>query len=83
MIPQSYNYSHDLCLNNFLQLWLIGNQRYQVTLFRYTNWDDDMFRFIIQKKLLQDMKYLMRPFKQAAEAVGIWTKYDWDMNRVN
>ena len=31
MLPQSYEFSHGFCLNNFLQVWLIGNQRDQVT----------------------------------------------------
>ena len=37
MILQSYTFSHGLCLNNFLQFWLICNQRDQVPLFRYIN----------------------------------------------
>ena len=40
MLPQYYKFSHGLCLNNFLQVWLIGNQLNQVNLFRYINWDD-------------------------------------------
>ena len=32
---------------------------------------------------LGDMKYLMRSVKCAVEAVGIWTGYNWDVNRVN
>ena len=32
---------------------------------------------------LGDMKYLMGPVKCAAEAVVIWTEYNWDVNRVN
>ena len=30
MLPQSYKISHGLCLNNLLQVLLIGNQRYKV-----------------------------------------------------
>ena len=34
-------------------------------------------------KLLGDMKYLMWSVKRSAEAVGIWTEENWDVNRVN
>ena len=34
-------------------------------------------------KVLGGMRYLMRSVKQAADAVGIWTEYNWDMKRVN
>ena len=30
MLPESYKFSHGLCLNNLLQVLLIGNQRYKV-----------------------------------------------------
>ena len=33
--------------------------------------------------MLGDMKYLIRSVKRAAEAVGIWTKENWDVKRVN
>ena len=33
--------------------------------------------------MLGDIKYLMRPVKQAAEEVVIWTEDNWDMNKVN
>ena len=29
------------------------------------------------------MKYIMRPVKQAAEAVGTWTEDNWDVKIVN
>ena len=35
MLHQSYEFSHGLCLNNFLQVCLIFNQRDQVPPFRY------------------------------------------------
>ena len=35
------------------------------------------------RNFLGDMKYLMRSVKRAAEAVGIWTKENWDVKRVN
>ena len=33
-------------------------------------------------KVIEDMKYLMRSGKRAAEAVRIWTEDNWDMKRV-
>ena len=33
--------------------------------------------------MLGDMKYLLSSVKRAAEAVGIWTEENWDVNRVN
>ena len=83
MLPQSHNFCRRLCLNNFLQVWLIGNQRYQVPLFRYINQADDLSRLFIGSKVLGDMQYLMSSVKQAAEAVGIWTEDNWDVKRVN
>ena len=83
MLPQSYTFSHGLCLNNFLQVWLICNQRDQVLLFRYINQDDGVYCLVIGWKVLGDMKYLMRSVKRSAEAVGIWTEENWDVNRVN
>ena len=83
MLPQSYTFSHGLCLNNFLQVWLICHQRDQVPPFRYINQDDKVYPLIIVMKVLGDMKYLMRPVKQAADAVGIWTEDDRDVKRVN
>ena len=47
MLPQSYECFHGLCLNNFLQVWLICNQRDQVPLFRYINWNDELSLFFI------------------------------------
>ena len=83
MLPQSYEFSHVLCLNHFLQVWLIGNQRYQVPLFIYINWYDEVFRFVRGRKVIRDMIYLMRSVKQAVETVGIWTEDHWDVKRVN
>ena len=83
MVPQSYKISYDLCLNNLLQYWLIGNQIDQVTSFRYINWADEMSHLVRGRKLLEDMKYLIRSVKQVAEAVVIWTEDNWDVNRVN
>ena len=46
MLPQSYKFSHDLCLNHSLQILLIVNQRDQVTLFRYTNKADEVSHMV-------------------------------------
>ena len=73
MLPQSYEFSHGLCLNNFLQVWFIINQRDQVPPFRYINKDDQVSILVIGRKVLGDMKYLMKSVKQAAEEGGIWT----------
>ena len=63
MLPHSYEFSHSLCLNNFLQVWLIGNQRDQVPPFRYINQDYDVSHLVIGQRVLGDMKYLMRSVK--------------------
>ena len=83
MLPQSYTFSHGLCLNNFLQVLLICNQRDQVPPFRYINQADKVSHLVIVMKVLGDMKYLMRSVKRAAEAVGIWTEDNWDVKIVN
>ena len=66
MLPGSYTFSHGLCLNNFLQVWLICNQRDQVLPFRYINKADEVSNFVRGSKVLGDMKYLMRSVKLAA-----------------
>ena len=73
MLHQSYKLSHVLCLNDFLQVWLIGNQIDQVSPFRCINWDNEVSRLVRGMKVLGDMNYLMRSIKQAAEAAGIMT----------
>ena len=83
MLPQSYKFSHGLYLNTFLQVLLIGNQRDQVPPFVYINPEDEVSRFFIGRKMLGDMKYLMKSVKLAAEAVGVWTEDNWDVKRVN
>ena len=83
ILPRSYGFSHSLCLNNFLQVSLLGNQRDQVPPLRYIIWYDEVSHFFRRRKLLGDMKYLIRSVKQAVEGVGIWTKDNWDMKRVN
>ena len=57
MISQSYNISHGLFLNNFPQVWLIGNQRYQAPLFTYINQDYELSHLVGGMKVLGDMKY--------------------------
>ena len=71
MLPQSYKISHGHYLNNFLQVLLIGNQRYQVPPFRYINQADEVYHSVRVIKVLGDMKYLMRPDKPSVEAIGI------------
>ena len=69
MIPQCYRFSHRLCLNNSHQIWLIGNQRDQVPPFRYINHAGKVYCLVRVKKVLGDMKYIIRSVKRAAEAV--------------
>ena len=83
MLPQSYTFSHGLCLNIFLQVLLICNQRDQVPPFRYISQADKVSHLVIVMKVLGDMKYLMRSVKRAAEAAGIWTEENRDVKRVN
>ena len=76
-------FSHGHCLNNILQVLLIGNQKDQVSPFRYINQEDEVCNLVRGIKLPGDTKYLMRSVKQAAKAVGIWTEDHWDVKRVN
>ena len=39
--------------------------------------------FVRVRKVLGDMKYLMRSVKRAAEAVIISTEENWDVKRIN
>ena len=64
MLPQSYEFSHGLCLNILLQVLLISNQRDQVTLLRYINQDNEVSHLVRVRKVLGDMKYLMRSVKK-------------------
>ena len=82
MLSQSYTFSHGLCLNNLLQVWLIDNQRDQVPLFRYINQGDDVSHLVRGNNVLVDIKYLMRSVKRAADTVRIWTEEDWDVKSV-
>ena len=52
MLSQSYEVSHGLCLNDFPQVLLIGNQRYQVLLFRYINQADEVSHLVRERKVL-------------------------------
>ena len=63
MLPRSYNFSHGLCLNNFLQFFPIGNQKDQVNPLRYINRADNVSHLVRGRKVLGDMKYLMRSVK--------------------
>ena len=83
MLPQSYKFSHSLCLDHFLQVWLIVNQRDQVPSFRHINQDYGVSHLVRLRKFLGGIKYLMRSVKRAVEAVGIWTEDNWGVKRVN
>ena len=83
MLPQSNTFSHGLCLDNFLQVLLIGNKIDQVPPFRYINQDDGVSHLVRVMKVLGYMKYLMRSVKLAVEEVGIWTEENRDVKRVN
>ena len=83
IIPQSYELSHRLCFNPFLQVWFICNQKNQVPPFRYINWHDEVSILVRGRKVVEDMKYLMRSFKPAAEAVIISSEENWDVKMVN
>ena len=74
MLPQFYKISHGLCLDHFLQVWLMCNQRHQAPVFRYIIRDDELSNLVRGSKVIGDMKYLTRSVKQASEAVGIWTE---------
>ena len=70
-------------MNNFPQVWLLGNQRDQVPPSRYVYWEDEVSHLVIGRKVLGDMKYLMRLVERASETVGIWTEDSWDTKIVN
>ena len=63
MLPQSYKFSHRICLNNFPQVWLIGNQRDQVPMFIYIDRVDEVSHLVRGRKFLGDVKYLVRSVK--------------------
>ena len=56
MLPQSYIFSHGLCLDNFLQVWFIVKQIYKVPPFRYINWANKVAHLVKISKVLGDMK---------------------------
>ena len=71
MLLQFHKFDHGFCLNDFLLVWLIGYQRYQVTLFRNINQTDDVYRLVRGKKFIRDMKYLIKSAQRSAEAIEI------------
>ena len=83
IIPQYYKFYLGLCMKIFPQVLLIGNQRYQVPLFRYINRSDEVSHLVRVGKVIWYMKYFMMPVKRAEEAVGLWTEEKWDLKRVN
>ena len=60
MLPNSYEFSRGLCLNNFLQIWFISNKRDQVPQLSHINRDHEVSLLVRGIKLLGHMKYLMR-----------------------
>ena len=74
MIPHSYTFARGICLKGFFRVWMIGNQIYRVTPFKYINHTDEVYCLVRGSKVLGDMEYLMRLVKRSAEAVGIWTE---------
>ena len=56
MLPQYNTFSHCLCLNNFLQVLFICNQRDQVPPFRYINQDDKVSHLVMVMKVLGGRK---------------------------
>ena len=83
MILQYYKVSHGLCLNNFLQILLICNQKYQFPPFGYIIQDYDVSHLVRVRKVTGHMKSLMRLVNRGVEAVEICTDDNWDMKRVN
>ena len=83
MLPQSYKFSHGLCLDCLLQVLLVVNQRYQVTPFRSIHWDDSVSTLVRGSKVIEYTKYLTRSVKQDAEEVGIRIEDNWGVKRVN
>ena len=57
MLPQSYKFSHGLCLNIFLRFLLLNNEIYQVSLFRYIIKYDESSHSVRRSKVLGGMKY--------------------------
>ena len=42
-----------------------------------------MFHLVRGRKVLEDIKYLMRLVKRTSEEVGIWTEENWGVKIVN
>ena len=72
MLPQSYTFSHVICLNNIFQVLFMGNQRYQVPLFRYINQADDVSHLVRGRKLIGDKKGQLNE-KRRREGFGLKT----------
>ena len=52
-------------------------------MFIYINQDDEVYHLVRRRKLIGDIKYLMKSVKCAAEVVGTWNKDNWDVKIVN
>ena len=56
MLPHSYTFADGFSLNNLLQVWVMGNQRYCVHPSRYINQNDELYCLVRGGKVLGDMK---------------------------
>ena len=83
MLLQFSEFSHNLCLNNFPQVWLICNQIDQVPPLRYIDSNYEVSHLVRGGEVIGDMKYLMRSVKLVAGAVGNWAELNWDVKIVN
>ena len=52
-IPQAYELSHGICLNNVVQVLLLGNQRDQVPPLRYIHRHDKVSRLVRGRKVIR------------------------------
>ena len=59
MLPQSYEFSHGLCLDNFLQVLLIVNQIYWVPPFRYINRGDEVSHLVERQLFMRKVLILI------------------------
>ena len=60
MLLLYHEFFHGHFLNNSLQVFLIGNKRYQVPPLRYINQEDEVSHLVRVRKVLEGLKYLLR-----------------------
>ena len=63
ILLQSNKFSHGLCLDNFLQFWLIGHQIDHVHPFIYINPAGEVSHLFKGRKVIGNIKYLTRKDK--------------------